>query len=192
MPAYTLPRTGDKPYQYNSEDYEVLADCDSKTPKSQRWHRVRVFSSRSLAFPPLVAISFESTFEPKHDEVWECQSLAHVFLKIRTHDPLQYVIGLPERTDKELAQNGGRNRQLRADLKGRWDLLVSTVAEKLGLSSHQPPGRPTIDPEGGPSELVGVRFAESDLKDIDELRGKESRQDYIRKAIRFFNQAKKL
>ena len=185
MPQYTLPRTGDMPYQYSSEDYRLLVDCDSKTAKSQRSHRVRLFSSNNLALPFLIAITYESKFEAQFDEVIVLpleQGIDAAYKTLQRYDPLKRAQGLPTRTDKEATQNNGRNRQINADLKARWELLLSTVAEKLGLVEHRAVGRPTISKEGEGSEVISTRFPTSQLAKIDQLRGELTRSEFVRKA----------
>ena len=186
MSTITLRRTGNTPYKIN--DDHLLFDEDSGTTGSKRWHWLRVFRSDNPLY--VVAIEYRSEFEPEHCAVFELASLEALSEALYKYDPTKYALGLPARTDADLAKNTGRNRQLYDDLKGRWTQLVAQAAKTVGL--NKPLEQPTQAKPEEVSNTVSVSFSEELLADIDALRGASSREDFVRLATEKFIQIKKM
>jgi hypothetical protein len=186
MSTITLRRTGNTPYKI--DDDHLLFDEDSGTTGSKRWHWLRVFRSSGPLY--VVAIEYRSEFEPEHCAIFELSSLETLSEALYKYDPTKYALGLPARTDADLAKNTGRNRQLYDDLKNRWIQLVAQAAAIIGLT--KPLEQPTPTKPEEPSSIVSIQFTEALLADIDALRGTLSREDFVRLATEKFIQIKKM
>jgi hypothetical protein len=185
MSTTTLRRTGNTPYKVDDEQHKLLFDDDNGTsgPNGKRWHWLRIFGGKDPAY--LISIEYRSEFEPEHCAVFESANLNDLIEALQKYDPTKYAIGLPARTDAELAKTGGRNRQIYEDLKGRWDQLVSNAAENLGIAPV------TSAKAEKPKVAVSVLFTETMLADIDSLRGNLSREDFVLLATETLIQSKK-
>jgi hypothetical protein len=204
MTQILLRRTGNLPLSIDTDRARLIFEADSKTSTGNgktRWHVLRIYKENPSDTPEgpndnpdfydyIVAIEYHSEFEPEHCDAMETVSTKDLLRELQGYNPTAKALGLPARTDKELAQNGGRNRVIHEDLKGRWEHLVSHAAEKLGLVEHRPVGRPSLSKEGESTGVVSARFTESTLAKIDTLRGELSRGEFVRKATEAYIQIK--
>lgn len=184
MAEYEITRDGQPALAF---DGELLAELTSKGHQGDaqnRWHEVELYEVEECGF--VAAVCYHSLWQGESGLhcSFDCATKEALLGELRGYDPTLGVDGRPERSDAERERNGPFNQRVRDGLRRRWEGLLTEAADKLGVIERL--GRPR---EGRPNELgastqVAVRIPDSDLAQIDRLRGEASRSDWIRETLR--------
>ena len=170
------------------EGEQLCAELATYSPHGDaqnRYHEVNLYSVDGGGF--VAGVVYRSRWQGESDlyTAYQCAEASALFAELQSHDPTEGFVGRPERTEAEAQFARPHNQAKKTDLRRRWARLLSEAASALGVTEQlgrHPGGRPaSID---GPSTTLAVRVPDTDIIEVDRLRGDLSRSEWVRALIR--------
>lgn len=122
----TLPRTGDRPLQFEGEE---IASADSRMisgKQANRWHELALYSTESGKYVISVGYRTQWQGELGNDTAIICASPEAVTEELRGVDPLAHVVGFPPG-----AQYAEKRTRLERDITARFEAAVSELLSDM-------------------------------------------------------------
>ncbi|MHC1697765.1 MAG: hypothetical protein AB9919_06855 [Geobacteraceae bacterium] len=122
MPIITLPRTGDRPLQFQGQE---IASSDTRMISGQqanRWHELSLYQTEVGKY--VIAIGYRTQWqgELEHDSAIVCGDQASFAEELKQIDPLAHLVGFPPGP-----QYAEKQARIERDITARFAAAVTEV-----------------------------------------------------------------
>lgn len=126
METITLPRTGDRPLQFEGDE---IASADSRMISGQqanRWHELALYSTESGKYVISVGYRTQWQGELNHDSAIICVDPEAVTEELKRVNPLAHFVGFPSG-----GQYAEKQARLERDITARFGAAVSELLSDM-------------------------------------------------------------